>query len=346
MNSRERVQLALSGGVPDRSPFAMGFFRQSLPGIGDLDEVFGSDVRFAEFKAPTGQGGFLRYLQGLPEDVHVGNMAQLRTYHEWAYHPERGTSRPLSEIQTVEELGRFNFPDLNDPGRYAGLAEQVQAWHDRGLAVAGSPPHLGGELFETAWRLRGFENFLLDLLERQELAHYLLDQLTAMLIHSVVILAQAGIDILLLDDDVAMPTGLMIAPDLWRTFFKHRLARTIELARQASPDLLIFYHSDGDYSMLIADLIQIGVDVINPVQPDCMDALAIREAFGQEVALWGTVGSAWLWDRGTPEQIRADVQYRIETLGQTRLLVSPAYDIDFAPRENIEAFVAAVREGR
>ena len=272
----------------------------------------------------------------------MGSLDQLRTYFEWGYFPERGPQRPLSGAGSLAELIEYVLPDLTSASRHAGLREQVQYWHQRGLAVAGSPPHLGGELFETAWRLRGFEQFLIDLVERPQLAHYLLDQLTSMMAQNAAVLAQAGVDILLLDDDVAMPTGLMISPALWRVYFKPRLERIIELAREIAPDLIVFYHSDGDFSALLPDLVEIGVNVVNPVQPDCMNAQAIRGAFGSRLALWGTVGTAWTWDNGSPDQIRAEVQERIRLLGPGGLLVAPAYDLDYAPRANVEAFVQTV----
>lgn len=343
MNAQERVRSALTGGLPDRIPMTLGFYSQSLPGIPDADEHFGLDLRYAEFSPPDGQDDFLRYLRRLPKDVHVGTQAQLRIYHEWNYHPETPGGR-LGHVKSIAELAEAVFPDLTHPKRYAGLARQVEQWHARGLAVAGSPPHLGGELFETAWRMRGFEEFLIDLKERKSLANYLLDQLTAMLIHNALILAQAGVDILLLDDDVAMPTGLMISPALWREMFGGRLANVIQLAREAASELLVFYHSDGDFTRLIPDLVEIGVNAINPVQPDCMDAIAIKREFGDRLALWGTVGSANTWDFGAPEQIRSEVRQRIATLGPAGLLLAPAYDIDFTPLENIVAFVEAVRE--
>jgi uroporphyrinogen decarboxylase len=343
MNSRERVRLALTGQRPDRIPLSLGFFSQSLPGIPDADEHFDLDVRYAEWSPPAGQDDFLRYLRRLPKDVHVGSATQLRTYHEWDYHPAIPGGR-LSGIGSVAELAEAFFPDLTHPQRYAGLAEQVQRWHAQGLAVAGSPPHLGGELFESAYRLRGFQQFMLDLVERPALANYLLDQLTAVTIHNALVLAQAGVDVLLLDDDVAMPTGLILSPALWREFFQPRLRSIIEMAREASPDLLIFYHSDGNFTRLIPDLVEIGVNVINPVQPDCMDAAAIKAEFGDRLALWGTVGTASAWDLGAPDQIRAEVRQRIEQLGPAGLLLAPAYDIDFTPLENVVAFVEAVRE--
>jgi uroporphyrinogen decarboxylase len=165
-----------------------------------------------------------------------------------------------------------------------------------------------------------------------------------MLIENALILARAGVDILLLDDDVAMPTGLMIGPATWRRHFKNRLARVIQTAREESPDLLVFYHSDGDFTRLVPDLVNIGINVINPIQPDCMDGAAIKREFGDRLAVWGAVGSAHLWDRGTPDQIRSEVRRCIETLGPQGLLLAPAYDIDFAPFENIVAFIEAVDE--
>ena len=346
MNSRERVQAALRCRRPDRLPKALGFFDQMLAAVSPRtpEEYFKLDIAYAEFSPPKNQNAFRRYLDDLPQDIHIGNTAQLRTYHEWRYHPEKGTARPLSSVRSIRDLVDYALPDLSNPVRHAGLAKKVQRLHDRGFAVAGAPPHLGGELFETAWRLRGFENFMIDLIHRKELVGYLLDQLTAMLVENVLILAKAGVDILLLDDDVAMPTGLMISPDIWREHFKSRMAGVINTAREESPEILVFYHSDGDFTRLIPDLVDIGVNVINPVQPDCMDGAMIKRDFGDRLAIWGAVGSAALWDRGTPEQMRSEVRRCINAMGPGGLLPAPAYDIDFAPFENIVAFVEAVDE--
>jgi uroporphyrinogen decarboxylase len=341
VNARERVRQALRCRKPDRIPKALAFFEQPLEAIAskNASDYFDLDIRFAEFDPPDNQDDFLDYMDSMPEDIHVGNLAQLRTYHEWQYRPEKGPARPLSKIRSLKELVKFVLPDLTNAARHSGLAKQVQGWHARGLAVAGSPPHLGGQLFETAWRLRGFENFMVDLVHRSELVNFLLDQLTSMLIENALIIAQAGVDILLLDDDVAMPTGLLIGPATWREYFKPRLARAINIAREESPELLVFYHSDGNFTQLIPDLVDIGVNVINPVQQDCMDAAAIKREFGDRLAMWGTVGSARLWDWGTPDQVRAEVRRCIGTLGPEGLLLAPAYDIDFSPFENIVAFI-------
>jgi uroporphyrinogen decarboxylase len=346
VNARERVRQALLCRKPDCIPKALGFFDQSLEAIAPTrpEAYFDLDIRYVEFDPPANQDDFLDYMDRLPEEIHMGNPAQLHSYHEWQYHPEKGSARPLSRIRSLKQMVKFVFPDFSNPARHSKLSKHVQRWHDQGFAVAGSPPHLGGQLFETAWRLRGFENFLMDLKRRTELADYLLDQLTSMLLENALILARAGVDILLLDDDVAMPSRLMISPATWRDHFKDRMARVIHEAREESPELLVFYHCDGNFTRLIPDLVDIGVNVINPVQPDCMDAATIKREFGDRLAMWGTVGTARLWDLGTPDQVRAEVRRCIEALGPEGLLLAPAYDIDYTPFENIVAFIEAADE--
>jgi uroporphyrinogen decarboxylase len=206
-------------------------------------------------------------------------------------------------------------------------------------------PHLGGELFEAAWRLRGLENFLLDLVERPDWAHFLLDRLADLARRNAQALAQAGVDVLALDDDVGMPRTMMIGPHTWRQFFKPRLANIIESARASKPDLRVVYHSDGYFEPIIGDLMEIGVNAINPLQPDHMDAGRIRKQFGPQMALWGTVGRQTTFSFASADEIRQEVRQRIETLGRAGLILCPAYDIDEPdiPWENIAAFLDAVR---
>jgi uroporphyrinogen decarboxylase len=128
-----------------------------------------------------------------------------------------------------------------------GLARQVADLQGRGLAAGGNTPHLGGELFEAAWRLRGLESFLLDLVSRKEMAHFLLDRLAELARRNAAALARAGVDVLALDDDVGMPGTMMISPALWREFFRPRLAGIVDAAPDEA-DLRVIYHSDGHLS--------------------------------------------------------------------------------------------------
>lgn len=214
MRPRERLLTALAGRRPDRVPATLGFRPHQLGGRTDreLAGELGLDVWYVEFGPSQDDQALTAYLRSLPPDVEVGAPGLLRSYSEWGYLPNVVEVNPLAGAASAEDLARYRFPDVIADYRYAGLAERVAEAHAAGYPVAGGPPRLGGELFETAYRLRGFQRFLLDLAESPSLAGYLLDQLEAIMRHNVAILARAGVDVLILDDDVAMPTGLLISP--------------------------------------------------------------------------------------------------------------------------------------
>ncbi len=349
MNSRERLLLALDGGEPDRIPCALGFYYMDLDRLaprGQDGHRF-LDVHFVRFPISPEEEELRRLTSPYPVDTRLGTPAQMATYKHWTYRPEAPDRRnPLAQARSLDDLRQFPFPDASAPYQGDGLSRQVQAIHARDQAAAGNLPHLGGELFEAAWRLRGLESFLLDLLERPAWAHYLLDRLAALARRNAEALARAGVDLLALDDDVGMPRTMMISPKLWREFFKPRMEGIIRAARAVKPDLRILYHSDGYIGPIVGDLIEIGVNAINPLQPDHMDALKIRQAFGPRLALWGTVGRQTTFSFAGPQEIRAEVKLRIETLGRAGLILCPAYDVDEPdiPWENVSAFLHAVRE--
>lgn len=346
--SRERVLTALSIREPDRVPLALSFYPTALPQtIGkDSDEHLGTDVRFVEFDPPSQQNKFLEYLERLPSHIALGNLRTLRTYFEWEYRPEAVGSEPLAGARTLDDIRSFSFPKIFASRQRQHLREKVQKFHDRGLAVCGSPPHLGGEIFETAQRLRGFEELMLDFYRNPEFVDYLFSQLASMASESVVILARAGVDIICLDDDVGESSRMMLSLEHWRRFLRDPLARIIKTARSVNPKVQVLFHSDGFIEPIIQDLIDIGVNAINPVQPDAMDPARLKAKYGSRLAFWGTVGTAWEWTYGSPSQIKSEVKERIRTVGRGGgLVISPAYDLEPQVKwENVLAFVEAVRE--
>lgn len=346
MNARERLLTAMDGGEPDRVPHALNFYRVEIeklapPGQYRDDLV---DVQFVELPPSPEEEELHRLARPFSPDTRLGTTAQVTTYTRWDYHPETPDRRnPLARARSLDDLRDFPFPDVSAPYRLEGLARQVQDLHARGLAAGGNLPHLGGELFEAAWRLRGLENFFIDLLRRPDWAHFLLDRLADLAHRNAEALARADVDVLALDDDVGMPGTMMISPATWREFFKPRLAGIIRAARALKPDLRVLYHSDGYFEPIVGDLMEIGVNAINPLQPDHMDAARIRRRFGPRLALWGTVGHHTTFSFATPDEIRQEVKHRIETLGRAGLILCPAYDIDEPdiPWENIAAFLEA-----
>jgi uroporphyrinogen decarboxylase len=349
MNARERVLTAMNGEEPDRVPCALSFYhvdveRLAPPGQYNDGMV---DVQFVRFPPSPEEEALRRLAQPYSGDTRLGTTAQVTTYAHWDYRPQAPERRnPLADARSLGDLHRFPFPDVSTPYHVEGLAHQVQLLHARGLAAGGNLPHLGGELFEAAWRLRGLENFLLDLIERPEWAHFLLDRLADLARRNAESLARAGVDVLALDDDVGMPGTMMIGPATWREFFKPRMATIVGAARAIKPDLRVLYHSDGYVEPIVGDLIEIGVDALNPLQPEHMDATRIRRQFGRRPALWGTVGHQTTFSFADPDAIRQEVQLRIQTLGSAGLILCPAYDVDEPdiPWRNVAAFLEAVRE--
>jgi uroporphyrinogen decarboxylase len=146
-------------------------------------------------------------------------------------------------------------------------------------------------------------------------------------------------------DDVATQRGMMMRPALWRRWLKPRLAAIISAAREVKPDILIWYHSDGDCRAIIPELIEIGVDILNPVQPECMDPAAVKAQYGDRLSFSGTIGTQTTMPHGTPEEVRGVVRERIATVGRGGgLLLAPTHVLEpDVPWENIVALVDAVR---
>jgi uroporphyrinogen decarboxylase len=162
------------------------------------------------------------------------------------------------------------------------------------------------------------------------------------------ILARAGVDILVLDDDVGMPTTMMIGPDLWTRYLKPRMVEIIAAGRAINPELLVLYHSDGWIVPIIDDLIEIGVNALNPIQPDVVDPAVIKQRFGDRITLWGAVGTQATFSECTPEVVQRETGMRMETLGPDRFVLCPAYDPVESNRlwPNIEAFLRVATDER
>jgi uroporphyrinogen decarboxylase len=349
MDGRERVLVAMAGGEPDRVPCALSFYHVDLAAMAPPGEDIQGrvDVQMVAFPLSPEEEALEALARPFSPDTRLGTPSQVRTYARWNYRPhDPPYASPLAGARSLEELKEFPFPDLSAPYQAEGIARQVNVLHQQGIAAGGNLPHLGGELFEAAWRLRGLEAFLLDLVERPAWADYLLDRLAALARRNAETLARAGVDVLSLDDDVGMPGTMFMSPETWRRFFKPRMAGIVEAARAIRPGLPVVYHSDGYFEPILEDLVEIGVNAINPLEPEHMDAVRIRRRFGPRLALWGTVGHHTTFSFSTPDEIRAEVKMRVETLGRTGLILGPAYDIDEPdiPWANIAAFLKAVEE--
>jgi uroporphyrinogen decarboxylase len=348
VNGRERILAALDGDEPDLVPLALSFYHLDAAPLAPQgawrDEMV--DVLFVPFPVSPEEEDLRRRAMPFDGDTRIGTASQVARYATWGYRPEDlRHGNPLERAETVADLEAFPFPEAGGVRVVESLSRAVRDLHARGLAAGGNTPHLGGELFEAAWRLRGLERFLTDLVERPEMAHFLLDRLAELARRNAATLAAAGVDVVSLDDDVGMPGRMMISPATWRTFLRPRLAGIVEAARAVKPDVRVLYHSDGHIEPILDDLVEIGVSAVNPVQPEHMDAARIRRRFGRRLSLWGTVGRQTTFSFATPDEIRAEVRARVASLGRAGLVLCPAYDVaePDIPWANVAAFL---EEGR
>jgi len=246
---------------------------------------------------------------------------------------------PLREVDGLDGLRRYPWPDLDDPARYKTMAAEVVARHEEGFATCA----MAGSVFEQAWYLRGMEPLMMDMLADPEAAHFLLERTAHFQRCAAVQIAKAGVDIVILGDDVAGQHGLLMGKEVWAEFLRDRLAATCRAVHEASDQARVFYHSDGNIVPLIPDLIRCGVDILNPLQPESLDPAAIKREFGDRLCFWGAVSVQRTMAFGSPDEVRAEVRERVRTLGVGGgYILAPAHVLGpETPWENIVAFFDA-----
>ncbi|MEX1117810.1 MAG: uroporphyrinogen decarboxylase family protein [Terrimicrobiaceae bacterium] len=186
-----------------------------------------------------------------------------------------------------------------------------------------------------------------DWAEENPITEWLLDYFTRRSIHECRAMVNAGCDVIRLGDDVGTQESLLISKEMWRQHLKPRLKKVVEAIREASGPRKVWvqYHSDGAVTPLIPELIEIGIDILNPVQPECMDLEAVAAGFQDKLILCGMIGTQTTMPFGSPDDVREAVARvrRLQTSG-ARVIVAPTHVLEpDVPMENIRAFVEAIR---
>lgn len=244
---------------------------------------------------------------------------------------------PLEKADSVEQILSYPFP-ISKEDSIARIAEDAEQLKKSDLiAVA----NLQMTIWETSWYLRGMENLMMDMMMEDDMATALLDKVTDIAITNAQIYTKSGADILFLGDDIGMQSTTLMSKTLYQTWIKPRLAKVIKEAKKINPNLLIFYHSCGYVEPFIPDLIEVGVDVLNPVQPECMDFEKIHAQYGDQISFHGTIGTQTTMPFGTPEEVRHAVEKNLTIAGEKGgLFVSPTHVLEpEVPWENILAYV-------
>jgi uroporphyrinogen decarboxylase len=339
---------------PDRTPFefAYGFAhakQQELvarTGAADPNEYFQTDVRAVNIGSTRIEQDHRRYHEDLPAGARLDEwgIGHRKTSSGEAGHSHlEGFLYPMLGLEKASEAEQYPLPDLDAAYRFEHLPELIGCYHSRGLAVTAG---MECTIFEVAWYMRSMERLLMDFADGSPFAEVLLDRICGLRVEQARRYAALGVDVIRMGDDIASQRGLLMALPLWRRWIKPRLARVIAAAREARPDVLILYHSDGNVTDAIPDLIEIGIDILNPVQCECMDPAEVKRLYGDRLAFWGTIGTQTTLPLGTPDDVRREIRERVETVGRCGgLLLAPTHMIEpDVPWENLVAFAGAARE--
>ena len=361
MTPRERMLRVLAHELPDRIPAVWGARPEvdravaeyyGVDTLAEALEILGVDrragvglrVSFPEFEkrgpVPSsgdwmGAGGRYIFHDARTFENEWGVVQRIGEdgkYVEWV-------SGPLVDASDPDA---FDFPGIDRIVDDPNLAEKVRTHKENGLFVSSSVVMP----YKLAWMLRGMENLLADYLINRPFIETLYDRIFA--VHGEVLrrCTAAGIDMIGFGGDIAMQDRMIMGPDSWRAVDKPRLAEVIASCKAINPDLHVFIHSDGDLRAIMPDLIEIGFDVIDPIQPECMDPAEIKRLYGDRITLHGCGSLQRTLPFGTPEDCRQEVAGLIETCGTNGglvLRVSNAIGFD-VPVENVVAWFEAARD--
>jgi len=221
-------------------------------------------------------------------------------------------AHPLSSI----DLDEYIWPEVDETSAdpIKGLRREREDY-----CIRGGVTHL----WEIAWQLAGFSETVRLMYTKPDYVDRVLDGLHKIRMEEAQLLCEAGVDIIYDGDDVGTQKHMMMSPQMWRRFLKPKYAELIDLCHRK--DVFFYFHSDGWIEPIIPDLIDIGVDILNPVQPECMDPVRIKNFYGDHLCFDGTIGVQSTLPFGTAEDVANEVKERIATIGPTGLILGPTH---------------------
>ncbi len=159
-------------------------------------------------------------------------------------------------------------------------------------------------------------------------------------------MVRLGVDMIWIGDDVGSQKSMMISPEMWRQFLKPLMASFIHELKSVNKDVIVAYHSDGVIDPIIPELVEIGLDVLNPVQPNCMDISVLKKVYGDNLCFWGGVDQQKVLPFSTVDEVYAETKHALSILGRNGgYIAGPTHNIQLdVPIENLKAMVQAITE--
>jgi len=354
MKPRDRVQTALDHNEPDRCPMQISFTPEFADRLRKDMEIQGHKVH-----NPHGGGNTYELERALGQDMLLTSVGWANSYYlddkayvdEWgvgwdvqAYETPYGTGHytemvrhPLADDQAISH---YKPPDPNRLELYTDAAQVVASFKDDYWIVGVTVT----TILETAWALRGLEQMLLDLVLDPDLANHLLDIPYHYHLTAAKKLVELGVDMIWTGDDIGSQHDMIISPRMWRKYLKPRMANFISELKTINPNIKIAYHSDGNIMRIIPELIEIGIDVLNPIQPASMDPVLIKSDFGDTLCFWGSIDEQHTLPFGSAADVDSEVRQRLETIGRGGgLILAPTHHVQLdTPLENFWSMVNTI----
>ncbi|HVP17644.1 MAG TPA: uroporphyrinogen decarboxylase family protein [Spirochaetia bacterium] len=349
MKPRENFLRLVSGKTPAWVPFTMdiggseGFTTavqkrfEEETGAEDPAEYFDYDLRVVSLHRGFGGTNPRRWHPEAPASTE---------FDEWGIGHWAGGARdtyermfpPLAGLDSVEAVNSFPEPivDVGD------TPEKVRALHDRGYPVIG----YAGSIYEWSWWLRGMEQFMVDLLADPAYASAVIARVAGFTRRLALATAAAGIDVLSFYDDAGSQAGMQISPELWRSFVKPAWKGVLDAVRLRHPSTVFFLHSCGNIEAIVPDIVELGFHILHPIQPECMDAPALKRTWGHRIIPCATLGAQRTLSLSTAEEVRLETLRVMDVMAwDGRAIVCPSNRIQpETPWENIVAFARTARD--
>ena len=334
MNSRERLLASVRHKEPDRVPIDLGgtssgiqtkaydnlkkilgfngetktFIRDHVEIDESVLKILGIDTRYIRVKSPKS------YKLIIEEDNSYVDLWGTRWKKPTSSFYYDMVDYPIKE-PTIDALNRYKWPDPDDLGRIEGLREKARELYET-TEYALVVDMIGYGVFEQGWALRGFENFLMDLALNQKFAEALMHRVADYKISLWGHLLDAVgeyVQVVMEADDMGTQQGLMVSPETYRRLIKPAQKRVWQFIKSKTKAFL-FLHSCGSVRKLIPDFIELGLDILNPVQVAAkdMDPKELKKEFGKDLTFWGGgCDTQNILPFGTPEDVGKEVKKRI-----------------------------------
>ncbi len=334
MTKKERVKAAIAHQETDFIPFQMDCLSaaekklKAVFGDVDLDEIIGNHLAMFE---PSHYSLF---------ETESLDSSKFKDAFDatWELKPGEDIGTVIDYPLKEASLKDYFFPDPNKVMELENIPGFIEKNQEKFIMGA-----LGFSLYERAWILRGIEPILIDFLANPVFVEELFERITEFNLVITKRLCQFPIDCFHFGDDWGQQHGLIIDPDLWRRFFKKNLKKMYEVVHDAG--LPVSIHSCGDITEIIPDLIEIGVNMISPLQAEALDFEFLKKEYGKDLAFWGGVSTQRTLPNGTPLEVREEVQKRIRVLSKDGgYILAPSHELQGdIPVENILAFIDEAR---